>query len=108
MLDRVLNATENADVTVLYASTVRPFDATGLRAAVWATGAANIVLVEPYQRGTSAYSVAEALSEIPHRLCSLGVRRDVEIRTYGEIPDHDLAHGLDETSIAASIKEFLR
>lgn len=107
MLDRVLNATEGADVTVLYASTIRPFDAEGLRTAVWATGFADIVLVEPYNRGTSAHAVAEALSDIPHRLLSLGVRRDVEVRTYGATSDHDLAHGLDETSLAAAIKSFL-
>jgi transketolase len=108
MLDRVLNATEGADTTVLYASTIRPFDAAGLQAAVQATGTADIVLVEPYQRGTSAHAVTVALSDTPHRLRSLGVRRDVEIRTYGTRPDHDLAHGLDEPSIAAAIKEFLR
>jgi transketolase len=106
-LDGVLNATEGADVTVLYASTIRPFDGAGLRAAIHATGVADVVLVEPYNRGTSAHAVAEALAETPHRLLSLGVRRDVEVRTYGDMADHDLAHGLDETSLAASINAFL-
>jgi transketolase len=107
-LDKVLAATSGTDVTVLYAATIRPFDAPGLRAAVDATGVADIVLVEPYLAGTSARCVSEALSDTPHRLRSLGVRRDAEIRAYGEMPDHDLAHGLDETSIAVAIKEFIR
>jgi transketolase len=106
MLDRVLSATEGLDVTVLYASTIRPFDAAGLRSAVLASGG-DVVLVEPYLAGTSAHWVAEALGDIPHRLRSLGVRRDAEVRTYGEIADHDLAHGLDAGSIALSIKDFL-
>ncbi|WP_113693322.1 transketolase family protein [Amycolatopsis albispora] len=106
MLDRVLAATATLDVTVLYASTVRPFDAAGLRAAVDASSA-NVVLVEPYLAGTSAHQVAEALDDRPHRLRSLGVRRDREVRIYGGMADHDVAHGLDEQGIAASVRAFL-
>jgi transketolase len=106
-LDRVLAATISIDVTVLYASTIRPFDAVGLRAAV-RSAVADVVVVEPYLAGTSALFVAEALADIPHRLRSLGVRRDTEVRMYGEMADHDLAHGLDETSIAVAVKEFVR
>ncbi|MBE1573304.1 transketolase family protein [Amycolatopsis roodepoortensis] len=108
MLDRTLEATADLDVTVLYTSTVRPFDAAGLRAAVDAAGATDVVLIEPYLAGTSAHEVTGALSERPHRLLSLGVRRDAEVRIYGEMADHDLAHGLDAGSIALSVKEFLR
>ncbi|HEY3711410.1 MAG TPA: transketolase [Amycolatopsis sp.] len=106
MLDRVLAATEGMDVTVLYASTIRPFDAAGLRAAI--EDMADVVLVEPYLAGTSAHCVAEALVDVPHRLLCLGVRRDIEVRSYGELADHDLAHGLDAGSIALSLKDFLR
>jgi transketolase len=106
VLDRVLRATAGMDVTVLYASTIRPFDSAGLRSAVPASSP-SVVLVEPYLAGTSAHWVAEALSDVPHRLRSLGVRRDVEVRTYGEIEDHDLAHGLDAGSLRLSIREFL-
>ncbi|QYN16954.1 transketolase family protein [Amycolatopsis sp. DSM 110486] len=105
-LDRVLAASEGLDVTVLYASTIRPFDAAGLRAAVG--DIADIVLVEPYLKGTSAYHVSEALRDVPHRLLSLGTLRDTEVRTYGKRADHDLAHGLDAGSIALSLKDFLR
>jgi transketolase len=108
ILDHVLAATAGIDVTVLYASTIRPFDATGLRAAVYSTGVADVVLVEPYLEGTSAHFVAEALGEIPHRLRYLGVRRDTEVRTYGEMADHDRAHGLNEPSITLAVKEFIR
>ncbi|MFD9891857.1 transketolase family protein [Amycolatopsis sp. NPDC059027] len=107
MLDRVLAATEGLDLTVLYTSTVRPFDAEGLREAVKATGVADVVLVEPYLAGTSTHQVADALSATPHRILALGVLRDTEVRIYGEVADHDLAHGLDADSIALSVKEFL-
>ncbi|MGA6166818.1 transketolase family protein [Amycolatopsis magusensis] len=106
MLDRVLAATAGLDVTVLYTATVRPFDATGLRAAVDGASA-DVALVEPYLAGTSAHQVAEALTDRPHRLLSLGVRRDREVRSYGGMADHDVAHGLDERGIAASVRAFL-
>src|SRR3954466_12264097 len=103
VLDRVLRATSGLDVTVLYASTVRPFDGAGLRSAVL-SASASVVLVEPYLAGTSAYWVAETLSDGPYRLKSLGVRRDAEVRSYGEIADHDLAHGLLPRSLRLPIK----
>ncbi|MFD8500715.1 transketolase family protein [Amycolatopsis sp. NPDC059657] len=106
MLDRVMAATEGQNVTVLYTSTIRPFDAAGLRTAVW-DSTPNVLIVEPYLAGTSAHAVSAALEDIPHRLRSLGVRRDIEVRTYGDTGDHDLAHGLDEASIAIQVKEFL-
>lgn len=106
MLDRVLAATDGLDVTVLYTDTVRPFDAAGLRDAV-GRGRADVVLVEPYLAGTSAHHVAQALSDRPHRTLSLGVHREREVRMYGDMDDHDRAHGLDEESLASSIRAWL-
>jgi transketolase len=105
-LDQVLDATSTLDVTVLYASTVRPFDHAGLRAAVDAA-TANVVLVEPYLAGTSAHEVATALADVPHRSRSLGVRRDIEVRAYGTAPEHDAVHGLDAAGIAAAVRRAL-
>lgn len=104
-LDPVLTAVAGIDVSVLYASTVRPFDAHGLRAAL--SRSAAVVLVEPYLRGTSAHVVADALSETPHRLLALGVRRDHEFRAYGTAADHDAHHGLDAAGLRRSITRFL-
>lgn len=107
VLDDVLAATSTVDVTVLYASTVRPFDHVGLRAAV-AAARPNVMVVEPYLRGTSAHEVAEALGDVPHRLRSHGVRRDQEVRAYGKALDHDRLHGLDTASLAESAIDFFR
>ncbi|MFT7838199.1 transketolase [Saccharothrix sp. BKS2] len=106
LLDTALAATEGTDVTVLYASRVRPFDAAGLRAAVGRTGRADVLLVEPYLEGTSAHHVAEALADVPHRLRSLGVRRDAELRAYGTAEDHDSAHDLDVLGVAAAARRM--
>ena len=106
MLDTVLEATRDADVTVLYATTVRPFDAAGLRAAVDRAERADVLLVEPYLEGTSAHLAAEALADVPHRLRSLGVRRDAELRAYGTAQDHDSAHDLDVLGITAAVRRM--
>ncbi len=104
VLDAVVAATAGRDVTVLYANTVRPFDARGLRAAL---GSPDVVLVEPWLAGTSARHVSDALRDVPHRLLSLGVAR-AEHRRYGTPDQHVAAHGLDAAGIARSLEEFLR
>ncbi|MER7747339.1 transketolase [Streptomyces bacillaris] len=109
MLDNVLTATEGLDVSVLYATTVRPFDAAGLRRAVGAgAGAsADVVIVEPYLAGTSTARANEALMELPHRVLGLGVGR-AELRRYGQLDEHLAAHGLDARGLRERITGFLR
>ena len=103
VLDATLAATEGLDVTVLYASTVRPFDGRGLRAVL---GSPEVVLVEPWLVGTSAHVVSAALSDVPHRLLALGVGRQ-ELRRYGSPEDHVGAHGLDAAGIRRALEGFL-
>ncbi|MFF9400540.1 transketolase family protein [Streptomyces sp. NPDC014744] len=106
MLDNVLAATEGLDVTVLYATTVRPFDGAGLRRAVGAGRAADVVVVEPYLAGTSTAAANDALADVPHRVLGLGVGR-AELRTYGEMDEHLAAHGLDARGLRERIGAFL-
>lgn len=103
MLDPVLAATEGIDVTVLYASTVRPFDAQTL---VSTLSAPNIVLVEPYLAGTSARCVSDALTHLPHRLLTVGVPR-VELRRYGTPEEHASKYRLAPAGIRQDLESFL-
>ncbi|NEC85961.1 transketolase family protein [Streptomyces sp. SID12501] len=105
MLDTVLAATEGLDVTVLYATTVRPFDTAALRRATEAAGT-DVVLVEPYLAGTSTAVVNDALSDVPHRVLGLGVGRR-ELRRYGDIEEHVAAHGLDARTLRERIRGFV-
>lgn len=107
MLGRVLAATEDLDVTVAYTATVRPLDLVGLRTAVLAADRPDVVVVEPYLAGTSAHLVNTALEDLPHRVRSMGVGRDDELRRYGSAFALNAAHGLDANGISTSIKEFL-
>jgi transketolase len=103
MLDRVLDATDALDVTVLYGATVRPFDGETLRTEL---SAPAVILVEPYLQGTSAMWVSAALRDAPHRLLAIGVRR-IENRHYGTPEQHDEAHGLDVAGLRRRIGAFL-
>jgi transketolase len=105
ILDNVLSSVEGLDVTVLYASTVRPFDAATLTATT-PRPTADVVLVEPYLAGTSARCVDDALRDLPHRLLSLGVE-DVDLRRYGSPREHEAAQGLDPAGLRRSITAFL-
>jgi transketolase len=106
LLDPTLKAVADLDVTVLYAPTVRPFDAATLRLVARRTAKADVVLVEPYLAGTSDREVNEALLDIPHRVLGLGVARE-ELRRYGTPAEHAAAHGLDPNALHRRIAAFL-
>ncbi|MFJ1596119.1 transketolase family protein [Streptomyces sp. NPDC088261] len=106
MLDNVLAATEGLDTTVLYATTVRPFDGAAVRRAVAAGHAADVVIVEPYLAGTSTAAANDALADAPHRVLGLGVARR-ELRRYGQLHEHVAAQGLDPASLRERISAFL-
>lgn len=115
MLEPVLAATSELDVTVAYTNTPRPFDADGLRelgseqgeSVIAGEQGASVVVVEPYLEGTSAHVVSRALATVPHRLLSLGVGRN-DLHRYGTPADHSTAHGLDPAGLRRSIAAFLR
>ena len=103
MLDPVLAATADLDVTVAYTLTPRPLDTAGLRELV----SRDVVLVEPYLAGTSSRLVAEALQDRPHRALHLGVRR-TETPHYGTVAAQAATNGLDAAGLRRSISEFLK
>jgi len=106
MLDPALEAVADLDVTVAYATTVRPFDAAGLRPLAYGAASGAVVLVEPYLAGTSAHAVSEALAGRAHRLLSLGVPR-AELRRYGTPADHAALLGLDAAGIRRRVTDFI-
>jgi transketolase len=103
MLEPVLDATAGMDVTVAYATTVRPFDKAAVRALA---DAGVVVIVEPYLAGTSMRLIDDALVDRPHRTLGLGVAR-TELRRYGTAADHSHRYGLDAAGIRASLNGFL-
>ena len=103
MLDAVFEATAGLDATVLYASTVRPFDGESLRMAM---SGMDVVFVEPCLEGTTSAAISEALADRPHRLLSIGIP-NVEHRKYGTSAQHNQAHGLDAAGLRSRIGAWL-
>lgn len=104
LLSPAMSALEDEDVTVLYATTVRPFDHAGLRQAVTGT---DVILIEPYLVGTSVAEVSKALVDRPHRTLAIGVPHE-ENRRYGTREEHDQAFGLTAPGINRKVQDFLR
>jgi transketolase len=108
MLDRVVEAVRDFHVTVLYCTTVAPFDAETLRAeTLGAAGpGASIILVEPYYEGTLVPEILAALRPRPVRVEAIGVPRRILSR-YGSVEEHDADVGLDVAGIRARVEAFL-
>ena len=104
MLDRTLAAVEGMDVTVLYVTSVAPFDADGLAREV--ADGPDVISVTPFLEGTLTPMLTDALASRPSRFTSIGVGGDV-LREYGTVGDHDRARGLDERGIRERIARVL-
>lgn len=102
MTDRVLAAASGRDVTVLHASTIRPFDSASLRETLTAP---DVMIVEPYLAGTSVLQVNRALADVRHRVSGVGVEPG-ERRKYGTVAQHDQANGLDVEGLSRSMSQF--
>src|SRR5579884_820662 len=104
MLSRVLAAVENLDVTVLYCTTVAPFDRPTLRALCAGN---DVIVVEPYYEGVLVPEISAALEDQPVRIKSIGVPHKV-ISHYGTPKQHDETLGLTPQGIRSRIEAFLR
>jgi transketolase len=91
------------DVTILYYTTLAPFDAVTL-AENCETGA--VAVVEPFYEGTLAPEIMAALSGRSVRLLSLGVPRRPPT-SYGRAAEHDLDCGLTGPQIRSRLQSFL-
>jgi transketolase len=91
-------------VALLYTDVIRPFPYHAFRALIAGCQPA-VAVVEPYLAGTSVACLAEALSDIPHRLLGLGVGRR-EVRSYGTSQQHAIAHGLDSAGLRRRLEGF--
>jgi transketolase len=109
MLTATLEATVGLDVTVLYYTTVAPFDGETLRAQSGLSGSSGygrVALVEPFYAGTLIPEVTEALGGIPARVEAVGVPRQL-LTHYGTPEQHDESIGLTPAAIRARLERFV-
>lgn len=104
MLDAVLEATENMDVTVIYYTTAEPFDKETLRDNI---SGGKIFICSPFYEGTFAHDIVQAVKDIPVKLDELAVPRKV-IRSYGTKQEKDRNLGLTKKTIRKRLEIFIQ
>ena len=100
----MLPAVEDMDVTVLYCTTVAPFDGETLRETSQST---NIIMVEPYYEGVLTPDICAAMRYSPIRIEAIGVPHQLLTR-YGTPGQHDEAIGVTPKGIRRKSSSFLR
>lgn len=102
-LAATIEATQSLDVTVLYYTTLAPFDHQTLRGNV---GSGKIILVEPFYEGTLFPDVLDALQGMSVQVSSLGIPKQF-LTNYGHSTEHDRWCGLAADQITARLEDFI-
>ena len=103
MLDAVMEACKDKDVTVLYYTTLEPFDKTVLRENC---ESGKILIVEPEYRGTLLEDIHDALPD--KRLIINHVAFPKEIfRNYGTYEEKMDYYGLNSQNISDRLEEMI-
>lgn len=102
MLNPVLSATEDMDVTVLYYTTIFPFDYSTLKE----NFNSKIFIVEPYYEGALNYFVNKTFEGFNYSIFNIGVPHNF-LLNYGKKVEHDKNLGLDSEGIKNKIRKWI-
>lgn len=103
MLDKVLPIALQLDLTILYYTTVKPFDYETL---VQTTINKNILLCEPYYYGGLTNEVLKAFNGRNVNIAFLGIPHDI-INSYGTVEEVERDIGFTSENIRQKIKNVL-
>lgn len=103
VLPPVLAAVQDLDVTVLYYTTVAPFDGDTLRQNCESR---KVALVEPYYQGVLVADIHAALGLAPLTIDAMGVPHRF-LTYYGTVDQHDEAIGLNPTAIRERVQKLI-
>lgn len=102
-LDSVLKASEGLEVTILYYTTLAPFDKQTLRNNCISN---KILLCEPFYYGVMTTEIIESMAPSPVRIDYLGVPH-IFIRNYGKREEHDKQFGFSVQDIRKRIEGLI-
>jgi len=102
MLQKVIEATKEMDVTILYYTSINPFDSSLLLD----NFNTNIIVVEPYYQGGLNYKINKSLEGKKYFLYNIGVPLEY-LTNYGTKNEHDKNLGLDSEGIKEKIKKYI-
>ncbi len=103
VLDAVMEGVGGLDVTVLYYTTVCPFDGEALRGN---SRSRKVLVVEPFYQGSLSGFVWDALKPGPLALDCIGVPREF-LTGYGKAEDHDRATGMTPANIRRRLEALI-
>lgn len=103
MLDRVVEACTDLDVTILYYTTLSPFDRESLSKHI---AADTVIVCEPYYSGALDFDIRASLPGRKIRIEHIGVPREF-LRHYGEVGEQDAHLGLTAPLMHSKITEIL-
>lgn len=101
-LKNTLEATKNMDVTILYYTTLSPFDSNILLE----NFNENIILIEPYYEGGLNYVINKSLEGKMFKITNIGVPHKF-LTNYGTKEEHDTHIGLDKKGIEKKIENAI-
>jgi len=102
LLDVVIEATKDLDVTVIYLTTVRPFDAETVRKNIVG---GKVMICEPYYSGAITEDIISA-SKDPLKIEFLGVPKEF-LNSYGTAEEHDERLGFTKKEIFKRVKKLI-
>ena len=102
-LDIVLETCENEDVSILYYTTLLPFDHETLKNHY---NGGKILLCEPHYEGTLTYEIYKTFENKPIQISCVGVNREI-LRKYGSKQENDMYNQLTAKYIYQSLEKLL-
>lgn len=103
VLDMVLEACEKFDVTIIYYTTLEPFDMEVLKNNF---NSNKFLIVEPYYSGALLNNIIDALSGISICFQSVGVPLNF-ITNYGKPEEHDQLNGMNARNIKEKLTKLI-
>ncbi|HLA25862.1 hypothetical protein A3A09_02990 [Candidatus Nomurabacteria bacterium RIFCSPLOWO2_01_FULL_42_20] len=101
LLDKVMSATKDLDVTVIYLATIRPFDFETISKNI---AGGKVLICEPYYSGAITGDIIMA-SKQPLKIDLLGVPKEF-LNKYGTMEEHDGHIGFTEKDIFNRVKQL--
>jgi transketolase len=102
MLDSVIDACEDIDVTILYYTTIKPFD----KDLLLENFNENIIIIEPFYMGSVNYLITSLLRDFKYRITNIGIPHNF-LLNYGSKIQHDEYLELDVKNLKNRIKNEL-
>lgn len=103
MLDKVIEACRDYDVTILYYTTLEPFDYETLKAN---SDSRKILLCEPHYEGSLLYDVWKHLSDEALIINCVGIQREI-VRNYGTKTEKDQFYNITVEGIVEKLNVLI-